>query len=416
MRTRRRIPKAPVALEEVIERFPTVRQSLLAKFDDCPLSAYFEVEYTNGWTTHPAARGTIFHRTAAECLRTMRAQDSKHIPVGEALVILQEQLEQRDVPPEDRVRVPLREIPDLKFSVAKWASDNEFSIRDLIDVEKQLSAEIRYEDDRGFPRVRAVTGTIDALIAERGSNGETLIAVDWKDTWGIPGGRNGDNPEFPAKNGSKGVSYHAFFQLRLYAWLIMRTYPVVNKVILREFYPRWTEVREASLHRGQLDDVEDMIRVAVREFDRCVATGSPTLTPEGVKAWVPSPGKHCAWCALAARCPIPPDVRTEIAIGSESQARTAAGQLEVVEALRTKLREALRPYLERTGQPVMSRWSKGRRALLLRRQKNGKGSQVLEFKTVKDSDRAPSRPTEDQELEDAMRRSVERAKAERDAA
>lgn len=415
MRTARRVPDGPVDLDEVIRRFPTVRQSALAKHDDCALSSYFETQFTNGWTTHPAASGTIFHRVAAECIRTMRENDSDHIPPGEALAILEELLEQRDVAPEDRVRVPLRDLPTLRFTVIKFAKDNTFSIRHVVDVENRLEAPLTYADDDGVLRERVLSGQIDVLIADPTQpDGSRAIAVDWKSGWYVPGGA-GDDPEWPERNGSSGVSYHAFFQLRFYAWLIMKNYPSINQVVLREFYPKKTEARKTSLHRGQLDRVEKELGDIVRDYDRCLASGKPKLKMPGVEPWNPSPGKHCKWCALATRCPIPPDVRSQIAVASESEARSRVAQLEVVEALREKLREALRPWVEEYG-AVASRWAKGRRALMLRFPKSGKGRPALVLKTVEGTDRAVERKPEDKKLEDAMKRSVQRAREERDAA
>lgn len=174
-------PDKPLTVPEVIERWPTLRQSLLADFDDCALYAYFGMRYTQGWSTHPQARGTIFHRAAAEMLRTMQAQDSGQIPVGIALAILEETLEQRGIPWKDRVRLPLREIPVLRMAVAKFAKDNRFTIRNIIDVEKRLEAPMPYvEEGTGELIERRLTGMPDAIVLDKKYPKDGVVVLDWK--------------------------------------------------------------------------------------------------------------------------------------------------------------------------------------------------------------------------------------------
>jgi hypothetical protein len=401
-----------MTLDEVVAAVPVIRQSLLQAFDDCTLSSYFDMRYASGWSTSPQAGGTIMHRALAEVLRTMKRVDSEGIAPADALVILEEALEQRDVAPEDRVRVPMRDIPQMRTTMIKFAKDNSFSIRNVVDVEKRISATVRYVDDEGEIRDREITGQLDALIADPNQENGAIV-LDWKYTWGIPGGT--DQEDWPEKAGLNALSYHGFFQLRLYAWLVMRNYKSIETVTLREFYPTRTVARKARIHRGQLATIEKMISDIVLEFDRAYASGKPKrLRFPDVAPWNPSPGKHCAFCLLAARCPIERQVREQITVTSESEARRAVAELEVAEAVRESRREALRPYIERTGRPIASKWSRGRRALGLKVQKNGKA--ILTFFTPVGADRAPARKEEDAGLEDALKRSVAKARADRDDA
>lgn len=404
------IPSEPLDLDGVLRTYPTIRQSVLAKFDDCPLSAYFEMRYSSGWSTHPMARGTMFHRVAAECIREMQRQDSTTIPVGTALAILEELLEQRDVEPIDRIRIPLRDVKELRWSVSKWARDNTFSIRQIVDVEQRIAQPIEYRDDAGELRKRILTGQLDLLVADP-EDVDGAVVIDWKDTWGVPPNHN-PNPD---RSGPEGMSYHGYFQQRFYAWLVMKEYPSVNRVTLREFYPRRTEARRASIIRNDLERVEQEIAVGVMELDRCLASGKPERLhfPE-VAPWNPQPGKHCHWCVSRMRCPIEDDVLAEnFAVRSEADARKWAATLEVLEGARKAIREALRPWCEENG-PIYVRWSKGRRVLGLRTPKTG-GSPALTFFSPEGSDRPTAREPVDAQLEAALKRSVEVARAERDA-
>ena len=395
------VPEEPLLLDEVIERWSRIRQSTLSNFDDCALSAFFEMKYTGYWSSLPAASGTIFHRFCAACLKYMREADAQFIEVGDALTIMKETLEQRDVEPHERVRIPLREVRELRWMAKKFAKDNRFSIRHVVDVEHRLEASLEYRDDDGELRRRVLTGQLDALIADPQREEEAII-LDWKSGWSLPPRRH-ENAEDP------GLSYHGYFQQRFYGWLVMKNYPHIKAVTLREFYTRRTEARPARIERGALEQIEEDLADAVRQLDLALASGPPKkLKLPQVAPWNPSPGKHCAYCVGAARCPIESDARERYSATSRKQAERMVAELEVAESIRKSHREALRQYVDLHG-PVGARWSKGRRAFGYRTQKGGP---VLTFFTPEGVDRAPERAEEDAELEEALKKSAEAAKAD----
>lgn len=393
------LPDKPLSLDEVIERYPQIRQSWLAAFDDCALSSYFDLRYGTGhWSTVPAAMGIIFHRVASDCLKEMRSMDSETVPVGVALAILEEALEQRGVPPEERIRIPLREIRNLRWIVAKFARDNSFSVRHIVDIEKRLEASVSYTDDEGQVRERLLTGKLDALVADP-KDPEGAVIVDFKSGWGLPPKR---------REQDDGVSYEGLFQLHFYGWLVLRNYPSVERVRLREFYVRRTQARTATLEREDLKLIEKGLADIVLELDRCLASGKPKrLRFPDVAPWNPSPGRHCANCVAAHRCPIETDARARYAITGPKEAARAVAELQVADAVRDGHREGLRPYVEMHGpQPV--KWSKGRSVFGLRTQSDGRP--VLTFFTPEGADRAPQREQEDVALEAKLRQVAEEAK------
>lgn len=397
------VPDGPVDLETVLRVFPSVRQSLLSTFDDCELSALFKLRYENGWSTHPQARGQIFHRVAAECLRVMREQDSESIPVGVALAILEEALLQRNVSPRDIVRVPLRELPALEMTVRKFAMDNSFNVRNIIDVERRLNAELVYPDEHGQPVSRMLTGALDALIARPP---DEAIVLDWKDTWALPPERS-ENAEDP------GLSYHGFFQQQFYAWLVMRNYPAIQAVSLREFYVRRTKARPARVTRADLPKVEQRLRYLIASFDRAVASGQPRrlyaddLEEHG--SWKPSPGKHCGWCMAAHRCPVPDDYKGSVT--NPEQASLVAAIRQKAMAVAKQCKGRLDPWVENNG-PVEVKWSKGRRVYGPRTIAGGK-VQITEY-TPTSADRPTTKETYNPSLADAMRKSTAAAREARE--
>lgn len=394
----------PVSVEKAIERFPTLRQSTLASFDDCALSGYFDAT-TYDYTTHPQAGGVLFHRFAAEVIRTCQAQDSEGIPVGEALVILEEVLWQRNVPFAERVYLPRRDIPLLRMTATKFAADNEFSIRRVIDVEKRLAAKVSYIDENGQKHERVLTGMPDLLVVDPRAD-DAIIVVDWKNTWGLPP----EPPSFIPENKSETdyLSTGGYFQQRFYGLLCLREFPSVERVTMREFYPRFSVAREASLHRGQLESLEEEMAMLAYHFDSAVASGRPK-PPKKLGGWTPSPGKHCAYCQRPADCPIDANVRAKYAVTTEEEAARAAAELEVADAIRESRRAGLRPWVEAHG-PVVSKWSKGRRVFGIRPPRSKGASPSLAFFTPKPGDIPVRVPELDDGLEKAMETSVAEAR------
>lgn len=397
------VPSAPIDVSAVMVRFPTLRQSLLGGFDECALRTLFELRFANGWSTHPQARGTIFHRFAAKCLRTMKEQDEDTIPVSEALEILYEAAEQRDVAPEDIVRVPLRELKDLRMAAIKFANDNSFTVRNVIAVERRLQGEVSYDLPDGSKVMRALTGQLDALIA---GGPDHAIVLDWKDTWGLPPMPRED----PGPDGDEAhLSYEGYFQQRFYGWLVLVNYPAIQRVTLREFYVRKTKVRRATLYREDLPDVERELAILAQQFDAAIAGGLPAEPYELGKMgrWNPSPGKHCGFCLRPGLCPIEKEARGDGSITTKKDAEQAAAEMAVAERVREVRREAAKVYVENHG-PIAVKYAKGRRVLGW--QQRGK-TRVFTYFTPDESDRAGS-PEESRRLEDAMREATERARAD----
>lgn len=328
-----------------IERFPRLRQSRLATFDRCALSASFEEDYRADWTSHPAARGQIFHRFAAKALKEMSANDEGQIETDVAISILDECLRQHDIDLEcpkcfkpiieraagrircaeghdhrsDFVNIPMEEVKDLRWVVVKWATDNTFDIENLVDVEQRLGAPIRYQDPGGEYVERQLTGQLDALFVV-GADDDHGIVLDWKDTWGLPG---------PTE-----VGFDGYFQQRFYAWLVFKRYPTIQKVTLKEFYVRFSEPREATVWRADMEDVEAELSALAERFDRAFTEQN----------FPPSPGHHCQLCPRPTACPIFPGVRGEGAITDRKVAARVARELTVAEQAVKQRKEQLKAY------------------------------------------------------------------------
>jgi len=332
------------------------------------LSALFELEGYQ-FDNHAQARGHIFHRFAAEVLRTLRRTGESQMPVEEGLQVLYEVAAQRDVPSAEVVCLPIKEQRILRIAAIKFLHGQEFNMSRLIDVERRLYAEVTYpHPETGAALSRTITGQLDALVADPASemNGWEAGAIvpDWK-LWRQPPPRyEGEHQDSP-----EGVSYMGYFQQRFYALLVFRNFPSVQRVTLREYYPLAEEARTATVHRDAEEHIEREIGLLAERLDRAIGEGSKS------KIWRPSPGQHCSFCAKPNRCPIEADVRAfsgEGGIGRLSDARRYAAEYVLATHVRKQLHEALKPFVQQYG-PLPVKSAKGRYEVRWKANESGKG-------------------------------------------
>ncbi len=390
----KRLPER--TLEETVEAFPTLRQSLLGRVDNCSLSARFELE---GYpiTTGPQARGIIFHRTAAEILRTLWRTGERTIPQAEALEIMYEVAAQRDVPPEEIVVVPAKERRTLRIAVLALAGLPLDTSR-LIDVERRLFSTITYRLEDGTPVERQISGQPDALLADP-PNG--AIVLDWKTAPSAPAAAPNGNQEHWTGDAAH-VSYEGYWQQRFYALLVLDNFPSVERVTLREYYVLPREARPATVPREALEHIRREITIVAETLDRGLMGGSKS------RFWSPSPGHHCGYCRRPLACPVELDARqSQGGITSEAQASRAAAEFILIDRVRPDLREALKSWHEITGQPIPVKSAKGRAEL--RWGADAAGRRRFGMHVPATSDRGP----EDPNLAEAFKAAAERARASR---
>jgi hypothetical protein len=333
-----------------VERFPRIRQSWLSTFDNCALASQFETQFGEGWSSHPAARGQIVHRTLARCLKIMWERNEPYIPVDVALAELDDVIRQADVAIDEMgdeiVSIPVREIAEARITVKTWAMHTSWPVGDFAGIEKRLHTTLSYPDGDGGQVARMVTGRLDLLLILE--SGEHAFVIDWKDTWGIPSERLGVtrvDAEDPFEGDN--ISEEGYFQQRFYALLVLHHYPRVQRVTLQEFYPRYSSgkvldrkgrpinpKREATVNRWQLGDIEAEMRALVERFDRAYHTGR----------FRPAPGSHCSYCLRPEACTIFPAAKGVGRISSPAEAERMAGRLNVLDALKRQTTKALRAW------------------------------------------------------------------------
>lgn len=398
-------PVRPVSRAEALALYPELRQSTLAAFDDCNLRALFDLRHARGWSSHPQSAGILFHRFAAEALRVMMLAGEERIPVAEALELLYWVVRQKDVPMDERVVVPLRDLRTLRMAVIKWAAENSFSVSRIVDIERRLRATVSYDPEDGTGLVeRVLTGQLDVLLFEPP---DTAVVIDWKLTFGLPPERM-PTTEVKAQNEANYISYEGYFQQRFYGLLVLRNYPSIQAVKLREFYPLKGRARTATLYRADLEHVEREMALKAEAFDDAVTAGTLYAGTAGPgDAWPASPGKHCSFCARPGRCPIEPEARGSGAIQDAEMAARYAAEREVATRVRDHRTDALKPWVAVHG-PVELKHSKGRRAIAWVPNKTGRGHTFREY-VPEESDRGGADPN----LEESMLAAAREAEAAR---
>ena len=403
----REVPDKPISLDEVIERWPVLRQSDLAWFDMCELGTYFHMKLDTGWSSTPQARGTIEHRVIAACVREMQRNDSESIDPEVAKAILWEKLRQHGVPPEERVRVPIEEIPVMERAMGKWGWDNALSIRDVLDTERRLFGMLSYRAEGGERIERTISGQLD-LTMLRGE--DELLVLDWKGALHAPVERDEDD-----NADGKGLGPGGFFQQRLYSTLVLQNFMSLKAVILREVYHRLTKMRPARMTRAELPRAEEMLALVVENFDAALAAGAPpALTIDALEAhghWRPSPGpSHCRMCPGRRFCPIDDEV-TVGGITSQEEAERLAGARTTARAIDAAVKPHLEAWADLHG-PIPLKSAKGPRVLGFRPIAGGKRRFEDWAPTAEDLAQIRVEPSVD--LAEAMRDSVSEARQQRE--
>lgn len=302
------------------------RQSVLASWDNCPLATKWRLESPDIQGPEAAA-GTLMHATFAEALRTMRREREPRISPEDCLAILNEQMVAPGAP-----HVPARYLRNVRVACIKWALNNSWTIEHLVQVEHRLYADL-YLPHTG--EVVQLTGQPDALLADPPGGG---IVLDYKLTWAVP-------PK-------SAISERGYFQQRSYGYLVLKTYPGLERCTLREQYPLVDEVREATLYRGDLEEVEAELLAGIAGLEEAKATGR----------WEPQPGAHCRYCPRPAHCPASREQRGAGGISNLEVAQNWAAEWVVADAVKERRTKALKAWVSDNG-PIVVRSDRGEAVL-----------------------------------------------------
>lgn len=323
----------------------TMRQSHLATFSRCPLSAQFELVAGERYSPE-LNRGTLAHRVVEECFRTMYRTGEPRIEVDQALEVMWEVLAQRDVSSEEVLTIPPEERLNLRQFVVRFASDYEWEPTRILTnpetgrpmIEERLHHTITCED--GVERT--LTGSPDVVLRE---SSDGIVVVDFKSGWGPPKAQRGDQEVDPTdKAARRYLTERGHYQLDAYGLLALSRFPRAQTVTLWEIHPRSSEDRKATLDRDELHEVERQVGVDLMLMDRGVSEGTDS------EVWKPVPGtKQCGWCVNRKACPKATEALDTLVVLDAEQAADLAGRVEAVTPYRTELIDSLKAWVDANG-------------------------------------------------------------------
>lgn len=346
-----------------LERPEAIRQSLISKWDQCPLTTRFELESELHQGGPLAARGVLFHEFAARALNHMRAYGETSISIDMAMELLTEVIAQRDVPEEDVVHLPMRDLRWLRVLVTKWAYQHEFDIQRVVAVERRLSADITVVGPGGTRYERTITGKPDVLLAGPGDDEATVL--DWKSGFAPPAvKREAREGEPPIEDKLSDMGY---VQQIVYGWLVLKRFPAIQRVTEREYYVMHGEVREATVTREEIERIEDVLAAVVSQLDAAVDSYDELLVRQEAarKARKPVPqgrffavpGAHCSFCPRPFDCPVSDEVHVP---RNEREAQRVAQEWLVGAEIRSNRLPLLKGWFDAHG-PIPIEHAKGRR-------------------------------------------------------
>jgi hypothetical protein len=311
------------------------RQSHLATFSRCPLSARFEMEAGERYAEQ-LDRGTLAHRIVARILTTLRETGQSKMPPLDGQAIMFEVLAHLGEPSEDVLSLPPEGRRHLLKFVARFCEDWEWDAKRILAIEQRLDMPIRCPDGE----TRILTGQPDVLTRV---GTDAIEVTDAKSGFGPPKEPRSDEPKDPRAY----LTARGHYQLDAYGLLAMYHYPRAQRVMLREIHPLAPSERQertAELSRSEMDEVEALIGTDLMLMERALAEG-----PES-EVWKPRPGtKQCAWCVNRKACPkASAQIDTSVILDGE-MAVEYAGRIEAVSPYRTELIDQAKAWVDAHG-------------------------------------------------------------------
>lgn len=365
-----------------------LRQSHIGRFDACALSLLLDVQSPVRQPSNIAGVGSLFHRWVARAIEEMRENGQTRMPVDHGLSLLLEVLAQRDVPDDEVIHIPFKEVKWLRICCVKWCEGAEFNAARVMAIEERWNGVVYVPDGNGGMYERIITGKPDVVVADPPDG---IIIVDWKAGWAPPAKLG---YEESAAHGQVGVDRdekltdQGYAQQVIYGLLGMQNLPAVNRVTLREAYIRYGEYREATIDRYNMERVTDVLGALIAQMDAAFAAG-----PESPR-WIPTAGPHCATCAAPRKCPlkewegIPTNLEEAVLLAREW---IVAGQV------RKERLPLIKGWVDEHG-PIAIDAAKGRREVGWKEHSTGTGRAFKMYEPVD----APDSPF-DERLREVMR-------------
>jgi len=130
------------------------------------------------------------------------------------------------------------------------------------------------------------------------------------------------------------------FQLAVYAWLVSREYPQVERFVVQLDFVRYNVQRGTTIEKQQLAQVEKQVLGLIGQVEKAIASGK----------FPAKPGQFCGWCGYSLQCPAVKDIPADVKpIAGLEDARKVAEELAVLERQVAVRKEVLKAWCKEAG-------------------------------------------------------------------
>jgi hypothetical protein len=306
---------------EAVERPAGASQTLLSRLDVCPRSAYLGLKYRYGPSSHPMARGEVFHEFAERATRLLIDQGEPSMPGEVARDLQQAVIEERT----DLV-LPHREQDACRLMAWNWGEATVLDLESIVAIESTFQMELSGWTHRGRIDRAEVRGTRADIY-------------DYKTSLNIT------NQEDAERD----------FQLWDYGLLVAqgkiedRPFGVadgINEFHLHLVFPRYTTEetgelisRDVAVSRGQLGEFAFTVQRLLEILDHGLETGE----------WPAVSGSHCSECPCRPECPIPEQLHDLLEIENLADAEAMAELWHQDNARVARMKRTLKAWAQEHG-------------------------------------------------------------------
>jgi len=313
-------------VEENIERPDTLSQTLLAKHDRCPRSAYLSRKYKTG--SIEMDRGIALHETLERCEKLMLEREEWTIPGDVAKDMAEAVMSERT----DLV-LPATEQDRIRAMAWNWAESGQGTLdpETLVGIELPLRLQTA-----GFP----LTCRLDRVEVVN----QTLYVFDYKSGW--PGRREDTKESFQGKFYGAALLFGERYWPDEPERDPMHLGSGIDHVWLYEVFPRRRDeetkeliVLEADWSRTELFEFKSSLERNVERFAASLVTGD----------WPARDGSWCGQCPAPAECPIPSHLRDVEQIASADEAQALFSRKLAHEREGRRMQTGLREWMKVEG-------------------------------------------------------------------
>lgn len=309
-------------VEVNIEPPETLSQTLMAKHNHCPRSAFYSRKYQT--SSVQMDRGTAFHHFAQRATEVMIEQGEPIMP-GEVAREMADAI----MAEHKELVLPTEEQDAVRLMAWNWAEATVLDLEAIVGVEIPLEMEIN-----GW----RFTCRIDLL--EVGAN--TLYPSDYKTSLNI-------RKKEDVLRGFQGQAYGLVLLDGVHRETKLSLGAGINDIWFWEKYPRYRTdegpliQREAVWSRSELAEFRGSLERNIEQFEESLTSGK----------WDARDGSWCAECPAPNECPIPAHLREVETVDTNAEAEDAFSQLMALEREKGRYQTTCREWVKETGQPII---------------------------------------------------------------